>query len=203
MTITDMRKYLEDRGFIVDTTGAGPNCEFTIRRGPDAHTKILYDACIGTDRNELMLRREKFLDDILAEFNMLHPDNVRGGILNDAFKAYIDTDIAFRRQRLVMPSIKNVIFNNPATIVFWTDGSKTVVKAQDGDIFDPEKGLAMAISKKALGNKGNYCNELKKWLPKEEEPEGVSGEVAAEVIRSAIREAIQNVNKKPRGRFGV
>jgi hypothetical protein len=62
--------------------------------------------------------------------------------------------------------IKNVIFNDPATIVFWTDGTKTVVKAQDGDVFDPEKGLAMAISKKAFGNKGNYCNELKRWLPK-------------------------------------
>jgi hypothetical protein len=61
--------------------------------------------------------------------------------------------------------IKNVIFNDPATIVFWTDGTKTVVKCQDGDEFDPEKGLAMAISKKSLGNKGNYCNELKKWLP--------------------------------------
>ena len=68
----------------------------------------------------------------------------------------------------LMPEIKNVIFNAPATIVFWADGTKTVVKAQDDDMFDPEKGLAMAISKKALGNKGNYCNELKKWLPKEE-----------------------------------
>ena len=67
------------------------------------------------------------------------------------------------------PSIKKVIFNDPATIVFWSDGSKTVVKCQDGDIYDPEKGLAMAISKKALGNKGNYCNEFKKWLPEEEE----------------------------------
>lgn len=28
---------------------------------------------------------------------------------------------------------------------------------------DPEKGLAMAITKKAIGNQGNYCNELKKW----------------------------------------
>lgn len=68
-----------------------------------------------------------------------------------------------------MPKIKNVIFNDPATIVFWADGTKTVVKCQEDDIFDPEKGLAMAISKKALGNKGNYCNELRKWLPKEEE----------------------------------
>ena len=67
-----------------------------------------------------------------------------------------------------IPEIKNVIFNDPATIVFWEDGTKTVVKCQDGDEFDPEKGLAMAIAKKAYRNKGNYCNKLKKWLPKEE-----------------------------------
>ena len=66
------------------------------------------------------------------------------------------------------PSIKNVIFNDPATIVFWDDGTKTVVKAEN-EPFDPEKGLAMAIAKKALGNKGNYYNEFKKWLPNEEE----------------------------------
>ena len=65
--------------------------------------------------------------------------------------------------------IKNVIVNDPATIVFWEDGTKTVVKCQDGDEFDPEKGLAMAIVKKAYGNKGSYCNKLKKWLPKEEQ----------------------------------
>lgn len=70
-----------------------------------------------------------------------------------------------------VPAIKKVIFNYPATIVLWSDGSKTVVKCQDGDVYDPEKGLAMAISKKAFGNKGNYCNEFKKWLPEDEEEE--------------------------------
>ena len=68
-----------------------------------------------------------------------------------------------------IPEIKNVIFNDPATIVFWEDGTKTVVKCQDGDEFDPEKGLDMAIAKKAYGNKGSYCNKLKKWLPKEDQ----------------------------------
>ena len=58
--------------------------------------------------------------------------------------------------------IKNVIFNPPATIVFWEDGTKTVVKAENED-FDPEKGLAMAITKKVLGNKGNYFETVKKW----------------------------------------
>ena len=59
--------------------------------------------------------------------------------------------------------IENVIFNDPATIVFWRDGSKTVVKAKD-EPFDPEKGLAMAIAKKAYGNEGNYYNEFKKFI---------------------------------------
>ena len=68
-----------------------------------------------------------------------------------------------------VPRIVDVIHNDPATIVFWGDGTKTVVKCQDGDIYDPEKGLAMAISKKALGNQGNYCNTFKKWLPEEKE----------------------------------
>ena len=67
--------------------------------------------------------------------------------------------------------IKNVIFNNPATIVFWSDGSKTVVKSYLDD-YDPEKGLAMAIAKKALGNEGNYYNVFKKWLPKDDETIG-------------------------------
>lgn len=76
---------------------------------------------------------------------------------------------------LRIPEIKNVIFNDPATIVFWEDGTKTVVKCQDGDEFDPEKGLAMAIAKKAYGNKGSYCNKLKKWLPKEEQVDANRG----------------------------
>lgn len=60
-------------------------------------------------------------------------------------------------------TIKNVIFNPPATIVFWSNGDKTVVKCDEIEKFDPEKGMAMAISKHALGNKGNYYNEFIKY----------------------------------------
>lgn len=79
---------------------------------------------------------------------------------------YMPTDI----RRL----IKNVKFNPPATIVFWTDNTKTVVKCKEED-YDPEKGLAMCICKKMLGNKGNYyevfkkyCFKFDKWAPKDE-----------------------------------
>lgn len=59
--------------------------------------------------------------------------------------------------------IEKVVFNDPATIVIWKDNTKTVVKCQEGDEFDPEKGLAMAIAKKALGNKSNFNNTIKRW----------------------------------------
>lgn len=59
-------------------------------------------------------------------------------------------------------AIKKVIFNEPATIVFWEDSTKTVVRAENEN-FDPEKGLAMAIVKKVYGNKGSYFNQIRKW----------------------------------------
>lgn len=68
-----------------------------------------------------------------------------------------------------IPEIRNVYFNDPLTCVIWTDGTKTFVKNADGDHnYDSEKALAMAISKKALGNKYNYYKEFEKWLPKED-----------------------------------
>lgn len=65
-------------------------------------------------------------------------------------------------------AIKNVYFNDPVTVVIWEDGTKTIVKCGKNDIYDPEKGLAMAVAKKALGNKGSYYDDFKKWLPIQE-----------------------------------
>lgn len=60
--------------------------------------------------------------------------------------------------------IKKIIFNNPATIVYWEDGTKTVVKCGSGDTWDKEKGLAMCFVKKLLGNKGNFNEKIKKYV---------------------------------------
>lgn len=65
--------------------------------------------------------------------------------------------------------IEKVIFNPPATIVFWKDGSKTVVKAQ-GDVFNPETGLAMAISRHYLCDVcglERYDGVFNRYLPKD------------------------------------
>lgn len=64
--------------------------------------------------------------------------------------------------------IKDVIFNDPATIVFWSDGTKTVCTCSEQDIYDPEKGLALCVMKKMLyNNKGHIFNNAReKWLKK-------------------------------------
>ena len=75
-------------------------------------------------------------------------------------------DFYMKNRQPGLPKIKRVIFNDPATIVLWEDGTKTVVKKQKDDKkkkFDKEKGLALAIAKKALGNQGNYFETFKKW----------------------------------------
>jgi hypothetical protein len=59
--------------------------------------------------------------------------------------------------------IDDVIYNDPATIVFWNDGTKTVVKCQEDDIYSKEQGLALCITKKVLGNQGNFNNLFRKW----------------------------------------
>ena len=73
----------------------------------------------------------------------------------------------YNRQRDYF-EIERVIFNPPATIVIWKDGTKTVVKC-NGEKFDQEKGLAMAISKRALAVGNMYRKVFKKWCKEEDD----------------------------------
>lgn len=65
--------------------------------------------------------------------------------------------------------IKRVIFNEPYTIVIWVSGEKTIVKAQDGEPYDKEKGLAMCFAKYFLGNTCRYFDFFKEVCGEEEE----------------------------------
>ena len=98
-----------------------------------------------------------------------------------------------------MNSITNVIFNNPATIVFWSDGTKTVVKCDERDEFDPEKGLAMAICKKYFGG-GFYNDIFKKWIPKEETPKI---EIDGQITMDDIAEKFEHLAKAAKSVFGA
>lgn len=60
--------------------------------------------------------------------------------------------------------IKKVIYNDPVTIVFWNDGTKTTTKCCKDDKYNPESGLMHCIVKKLAG-KTYYSNLLFNWLP--------------------------------------
>lgn len=69
------------------------------------------------------------------------------------------------RQIQSLPTVRNVervIFNGPATIVFWPDGTKTVVKCDENDPWDPEVGILLCIIKKNMFR--NNSREFNKYL---------------------------------------
>lgn len=73
--------------------------------------------------------------------------------------------------------IHKVIFNDPATVVLWSDGTKTVVKCGPEDSFDMEKGLAMAIVKKMAGNDNRFHKVFKQYTKKKKKEPGSIGSI--------------------------
>lgn len=119
------------------------------------------------------------------------------GITSEAYKQIISTSRLARERE-----IKKVIFNEPATIVFWGDGTKTVVKCSKDDEFDPEKGLAMAIAKKFFGNENGYSKNIKKWTDTYEKTNinidtGVRGvdNSATDTIANIVDSAYRNLEE--------
>lgn len=49
-------------------------------------------------------------------------------------------------------TVKKIIFNQKACIVFWEDGTKTVVKRKANDKFDKYAAVAQAIAKHQYGS---------------------------------------------------
>lgn len=53
-----------------------------------------------------------------------------------------------------------ILIQGTATIIWWSDGTKTIVKCQKGDKMDPEKGIAMCVMKKFMGTNETHSNYL-------------------------------------------
>lgn len=86
--------------------------------------------------------------------------------------------------------IKKVIFNAPATIVLWNDGTKTVVKCSENDTFDPEKGLAFCFLKKLLGN--NYYKTIRSEVAKYDEKTLIETE-STSIVSNTLKTIANNI----------
>lgn len=62
-----------------------------------------------------------------------------------------------------IPEVKKVIWNKNACIVIWKDDTKTIVKCQEGDVWDKEVGLMAAFSKKLFGNDNTFNKIINRY----------------------------------------
>ena len=57
-----------------------------------------------------------------------------------------------RSESITIPVVKRIVYHDPATIVFWQDGTKTVVKCMDCEPFEKYAGFCAALAKKVFGS---------------------------------------------------
>ena len=95
-------------------------------------------------------------------------DTVKVKLSNEAYETLMGRLRAAHDDSSNNVRIRKVIFSGPATIVFWDDGDKTVVKCMDGDHLNYEMGIAMCTLKKLFGSSyGHFKRDLKKWAPEQ------------------------------------
>lgn len=73
------------------------------------------------------------------------------------------TDAKLIRAPRVPKKYKKIFVNyeKETVVVLWNDNTRTVMKPQDGEEFDVEKGIALCFMKKAYGNRGCFNNAFR------------------------------------------
>jgi len=134
------------------------NGDWVCYDGPDApsnYPQIRFIASVNTKADpETEKAREEFLK--------------RAALLNIRNTVYGMTGASSDKPKMThgCPGIKKVIFNDPATIVLWDDGTKTVVKCSLGDTYSKWAGLAFCICKKLMGD--DFHKAFKYWCKEDE-----------------------------------
>ena len=82
--------------------------------------------------------------------------------------------------------IKKVIYSNPATIVIWSDDTKTVSKCHGGDNYNAEAGLAICVAKK-LCRTCKIVELFQNWIPNNTFDNNKTLEVTVKDVRNVER----------------
>ena len=118
-------------------------------------------SCSGTTNADVELYSGVSASDLITTPDMIRRRKVANRLSSAA--AYgLFTPV--KKEKTLSMTIEKVIFNPPATIIIWNDNTKTVVKAQEDEPYDPEKGMAMCIAKHIYGDCGSYYIVFSEWL---------------------------------------
>lgn len=94
-------------------------------------------------------------------------NNLYSGEYTIGFDPIVDpTNTRRKYAHILTPKLKKVFVNKKkkTLVIEWETGEKTKVTCQEGDKFDLEKGMAMAITKYVLGNNFNAYSILEKYM---------------------------------------
>ena len=137
--------------------------------GPDVpsnYPPIRFIASVDTKADpETEKAREEFFKRAALR-NILNMNTAYGMTGASSDKPKSNNDISKPKMTHGCPGIKKVIFNDPATIVLWDDGTKTVVKCSEGDTYSEWSGLAFCICKKLMGDE--FHKVFKHWCDRDD-----------------------------------
>lgn len=160
------------------------------------------EAVLGCNRYAVFLVEHGIIRDYSDRYLFAYPkeEKNKSDLIRDAVYAYSQRNVSIttRFEEGMKMDIKNVIYNPPATIVFWRDGSKTVVKCKPGEEFQAHVGLAMCIAKKTYGD--SFHKVFKKWVPNEKDLddrqriESIKTTAGATHMKFAVRDFIETLN---------
>ena len=91
--------------------------------------------------------------------------------------------------------VKKHIYHGPATIVYWADGEKTVVKCMDADTFDPMAGFCAALAKKVYGSTGTVKQIIKASNYEDSQALPFQGESVKDIATRAMAMLLTDVMK--------
>nr|DAG29195.1 MAG TPA: hypothetical protein [Caudoviricetes sp.] len=91
--------------------------------------------------------------------------------------------------------VKKILYNGPATIVYWADGEKTVVKCMDGDTFDPMAGFCAALAKRVYGSTGAVKQIIKASNYEDSQALPFQGESVKDIATRAMAMLLADVMK--------
>lgn len=113
----------------------------------------------------------------------------------------------YGKSKTINLCVNKVIFNGPATIVIWSDDTKTVVKCKDGDNYSKWAGFAMCIAKRVYGE--DFHRIFRHWcgveddIPKKNTGDGASISEAFKDLGKSACDCAESLSKALEGYYKV
>lgn len=171
-SILDGSHHKEPLGVYLDSDGVKRLYDRIYRWGNDMRKRNMP---ISSEMKKILSSMYGSTNDMRKGYIYKYPNEKYSKCMADEFEDYGTPRHSGRYpwSSVCLADPDRIIFNPPATIVFWKDGTKTVVKCAKGEKFDPYTGFCYAFTEHFLGSISHIkklCQKSSTGLPEASEP---------------------------------